>query len=213
MKKIYTLVVVIVLAIIAVFAVNFAIYAFSAPYIYDKNSQIPHAQVAIILGASVLSNTTLSAILKDRADEAIELYRLKKTDKILVSGDNGAVNYNEVDPVRTYLLKNGVLDQDIFLDHAGFDTYSTMYRARDIFQVSDALIVSQSFHLPRAVFIARKLGLRAYGVRADNVPVLFINYLREVVANEKAVYDLILAVKPKFLGPVMPITGDGRSQP
>jgi vancomycin permeability regulator SanA len=126
----------------------------------------------------VLSNGGLSPILKDRADTAIQLYKLKKVSKIIVSGDNSTVSYNEVNPVRIYLLNKDVLDQDIFFDHAGFNTYSTMYRARDIFKVGSVLIVSQSFHLPRSVFIARELGINAYGVNADAGNILFKNYIR-----------------------------------
>src|SRR6185295_18531017 len=98
----------------------------------------------------------------------IELYKAGTVSKILVSGDNSTVSHNEVNPVRDYLLASGIPDRDIFLDHAGFDTYSTMYRARDIFGVASILIATQSFHLPRAVFIARALGVDAYGVDADN---------------------------------------------
>jgi SanA protein len=146
-------------------------------------------------------------------DVAVQLYKLKKVSKIIVSGDNSTISYNEVNPVRIYLLDKGVLDQDIFLDHAGFNTYSTMYRARDIFKVRSILIVSQSFHLPRAVFVARSLGINARGVNADAGHVLFKNYVREVFSNEKAVIDLIFATKPKYLGTEIPITGDGRDNP
>ncbi|MCR4306378.1 MAG: YdcF family protein, partial [Candidatus Yonathbacteria bacterium] len=103
--------------------------------------------------------------------------------------------------------------QDIFLDHAGFDTYSTMYRARDIFGVTSVLIATQSFHLPRAVFIARRLGIVAYGVNADVGHMLFRNYVREALANEKAVLNLIFHRKPKYLGDTIPIMGDGRNYP
>jgi SanA protein len=201
--------VVFLISITLIFAINAMIYIKTKPYIYNKTSNIPHAQTVIILGAAVLPNRNLSPVLKDRVDTAIQLYESKKVSKILVSGANSTVAYNEVNPVRTYLLSKGVFGQDIFLDHAGFDTYSTMYRARDIFKVNSALIVSQSFHLPRAVFIARKLGLNAYGVNADSGHILFINYIREVFADEKAVLSLMFNVKPKFLGASIPITGNG----
>ena len=199
--------------IIVIVAVNSLILFTTKPYIYNKDSQILNAQAAIILGASVLPDRSLSPILKDRVDTAIQLYNAKKVSKILVSGDNGTVTYNEVNPVRIYLLNKGVLDQDIFLDHAGFDTHSTMYRARDIFKVDSVLIVSQSFHLPRAVFIAHYLGINAYGVNADGGKILFSNYIREVFANEKAILYLIFNIKPKYLGPEIPITDDGRNNP
>jgi SanA protein len=199
--------------IISIFAINLIIYIEARPYIYNKISEAPDVETAVIPGAAVLSNGGLSPILRDRVDVAIQLYKLKKVSKIIVSGDNSTISYNEVNPVRIYLLDNGVLDQDIFLDYAGFNTYSTMYRARDIFKVSSILIVSQSFHLPRAVFIARELGINAYGVNADAGHILFKNYIREIFANEKAVLDLIFSIKPKYLGAEIPITGDGRSNP
>ena len=203
------------LAVVLFFAVNFFIYIKSKPYIYNEISEAPNAkaEVAIIPGAAVLSNNDLSPILKDRVDTAIKLYELKKVSKIIVSGDNSTVGYNEVNPVRIYLLNKGVLDQDIFLDHAGFNTYSTMYRARDVFKVSSALVVTQSFHLPRSVFLARELGINAHGVNADAGHILFKNYARETFANVKVVLDLILKTKPKYLGAEIPITGDGRDSP
>jgi SanA protein len=203
------------LAVISIFAVNFFIYIKSKPYIYNNISEAPNAtaEVAIIPGAAVLSNNDLSPILKDRVDMAIKLYELKKVSKIIVSGDNSTIGYNEVNPVRIYLLNKGVPDKDIFLDHAGFNTYSTMYRARDVFKVSSALVVTQSFHLPRSVFLARELGIDAHGVNADAGHILFKNYIREAFANVKAALDLILKTKPKYLGAEIPITGDGRDNP
>ena len=216
MKKFFKFFVnIFLLAVVLFFAVNFFIYIKSKPYIYNEISEAPNAkaEVAIIPGAAVLSNNDLSPILKDRVDMAIKLYELKKVSKIIVSGDNSTVGYNEVNPVRIYLLNKGVLDQDIFLDHAGFNTYSTMYRARDVFLVSSAIVVTQSFHLPRSVFLARELGINAHGVNADAGHILFKNYARETFANVKVVLDLILKTKPKYLGAEIPITGDGRDSP
>jgi SanA protein len=169
------------------------------------------ATVAIIPGAAIFENGALSSIFLDRVDTALTLYNSGKVSKILVSGDNGTEDHNEVNPVRLYLMSKGVPDEDIFLDHAGFDTYSTMYRARDIFEVRSALISTQSFHLPRSIFIARRLGIDAYGVNADVGHFLFRNKVREMVANEKAILNLIFKRKPKFTGGKILITGDGRN--
>jgi SanA protein len=182
-------------------------------YIYNDVMAAPSAEVVLIPGAAIFADGTLSSIFMDRADLAFKLYEAKKVSKILVSGDNSTLSHNEVNPVRLYLISKGVPDQDIFLDHAGFDTYSTMYRARDIFGVTSVLIASQSFHLPRAVFIARQLGMKAYGVNADVGNILSRNYGREVFADEKAVLDLLFNRKPKYLGDAIPITGDGRNYP
>lgn len=192
---------------------NLAIEIGTAKYVYADLSAAPEVQTIIIPGAAILKSGALSPIFKDRADMAIALYNAKKASKMLVSGNNGSENYNEVNPARTYLLKQGIPDKDIFLDHAGFDTYSTMYRAREVFGVTSAIVASQSFHLPRAIFIARVLGIRAYGVPADVGHSLLKNYGREIFADEKAVFDLILHRVPKFLGDKIPITGDGRNYP
>jgi SanA protein len=199
--------------IIFILATNLTVRGIAAPYIYENAKDASETQAAVIPGAALLPDGTLSPIFKDRVDAAIALYEDKKVSKILVSGDNSTVSHNEVNPVRNYLLLKGIPDQDIFLDHAGFNTYSTMYRARDIFGVTSMLITTQSFHLPRAVFIARELGINAYGVNADNGPSLFRNYFREAFADEKAVFDLVFHAKPKYLGDRIPITGDGRYNP
>lgn len=195
------------LVILSVIATNLYIQAVTKSYIYETVSESPVAQTALVLGAAVSVDGSLSSIFKDRVDLAVNLYVAGKVSKILVSGDNSTVEYNEVNPVRLYLIDKGVPDEDIFLDHAGFDTYSSMYRARDIFSVSSLLIVTQSFHLPRSVFIARHLGIDAYGVNADIGHMLFRNYLREILANEKAVLNLLVNRQPKFLGEKIPVTG------
>ncbi|MDO8482158.1 MAG: ElyC/SanA/YdcF family protein [bacterium] len=201
------------LLIIFILATNIGMYLGTRAYIYNDPAKAPNAETAIIPGAAILANGAPSPIFIDRVDIAIKLYEAKKVSKILVSGDNSTLSHNEVNPVRLYLLSKGIPDQDIFLDHAGFDTYSTMYRARDIFGVTSPIITTQSFHLPRAVFIARKLGMNAYGVNADAGHILFRNYVREAFADAKAMLNLLLYTKPKYLGEKIPITGDGRNYP
>jgi len=196
-----------------ILATNVTIQMTTQAYRYNDASLAPIAEVALIPGAALARNGTPSPIFIDRANIAIALYNAGKVAKILVSGDNSTLSHNEVNPMRLYLLSQEIPDQDIFLDHAGFDTYSTMYRARNIFGISSVLIATQSFHLPRAVFIARKLGMEAYGVNADQGHMLFRNYVREVLADEKAVFDLLLNRKPKYLGDTIPITEDGRNYP
>ena len=198
---------------ISIVAGNMFVYFAARPYIVEGLSDAPQAEVALVLGASLAPDGTPSAIFADRADMAIALYEARKVSKILVSGDNSTLAHNEVNPVRLYLIRKNIPDQDIFLDHAGFDTYSTMYRARAVFGVSSLLIASQAFHLPRAVFIARSLGLDAYGVGADVGSVLVRNYIREVFANGKALFDVVAHRTPKYLGDAIPIMGDGRNFP
>jgi len=194
--------------ILFILATNIVFYASTKSHIYNDVTKAPNAEVALIPGAAIFENGALSSIFIDRVDMAIKLYEAQKVSKILVSGDNSTDSHNEVNPVRLYLITKGIPDQDIFLDHAGFDTYSTMYRARDVFGVSSIIISTQSFHLPRAVFTARRLGIEAYGMNADVGHILLRNYLREMLANEKAVLNLIFHRKPKYLGDKIPISGN-----
>lgn len=180
-------------------------------FIYSHPDTPPKAQVALLLGASVKSNGTLSAVMKERADRAATLYQSGFVSKILVTGDNSTLQYDEVYPVGKYLLALGIPQLDIFLDYAGFDTYSSMYRARDVFGVTQMLVVSQHYHLPRALFIARTLGLDAYGIDASQGEKYFYNSLREIPASLKAAFDLATGRKPKYLGEQFPVSGSSTS--
>ena len=179
-----------------------------ASYIEPSVGDVPATEVAMILGASVYRGRP-SPVLAERADAAIELYKAGKVSKILVTGDNGALSYDEVTPVRKYLLNAGIASQDIFLDHAGFDTYSSMYRAREVFLVQSLTIVTQDFHLPRALWIARRLGLEAYGVVAEGGEHSPYDYIREIPASIKAIVNVLTDRQPKYLGPTLPLSGNG----
>ncbi len=192
-----------------VLTVPFYIDRSTDPYIFASVNEAPTSTVAIVLGASVVRGQP-SPILQERAEAALELYRAGKVQKILVTGDDSVEGFDEVSPVRRYFESEGVPGANIFLDHAGFDTYSSMYRARDIFLVRDAVIVTQAFHLPRAVFLARSLGINASGVTADQQGGALYNYVREVPASFKAVSNLMFKRVPKYLGEQFPITGDGQ---
>lgn len=178
-------------------------------YMYISLDDVPKTEVALVLGASV-RNGKPSPILEERAHQAIQLYLKGKVKKIMVTGDNGALSHDEVTPVRKYLLNAGIPPEDIFLDHAGFDTYSSMYRARDVFKAESMTIVTQHFHLPRALYIARSLGIPAYGIVANGSGSFKEDYLREIPASLKALLDLFTGRHPKYLGPAIPLTGDGR---
>jgi SanA protein len=180
----------------------------AAPYMFSSVYAVPPTEVAVILGASV-ANGLPSPVLAARSDVAIALYREGKVKKILVTGDNGALSHDEVTPVRKYLTDHGIPAPDIFLDHAGFDTYSSMYRARDIFAVRSMTIATQDFHLPRALWIARHLGIVAYGVIAPGSGDLD-DSIREVPAAIKALWNVGVGRVPKYLGAPIPISGDGR---
>lgn len=179
----------------------------SDAYIRTAHKDLPPAHTAIVLGAGLLTSGKLSLIFKDRVDIAAELYKIGKVKTILITGDDSTPTHNEVNPARDYLMTKGVPSEAIFLDHAGFDTYSSMYRAREIFLVDSAIVITQSFHLPRSVFLARNLSIDAYGTPADQHAYRFKNNIREVIANVKAVFNVLYQRKPKYLGEEIPITG------
>ena len=187
-----------------------SIYTQTQGLVYEQGGPLPAASVAIVLGASIRSNGDLSPVLAERADAAYLLYSQKKVTKILVTGDNATLQYNEVYPVGKYLLAKGVPKDDIFLDYAGFDTYSSMYRAGRVFGVSSAVVVSQRFHLFRALYIARSRGISAVGFDAGKPGDHYIlNSLREIPASLKAVFDVFSGRVPKYLGPTISMVGSG----
>lgn len=168
------------------------------------------AQCVIVPGALVYGDSP-SPMLQDRLDVAIEVYRSGKADRFLLSGDHGRKDYDEVGAMHAYLSAKGIPEDRIYLDHAGFDTYDTLYRARDVFQVRQAIIVTQEFHLLRANYIAGQLDLRVQGVTSDlrAYPRSTWYRVREVFARVKAWLDCeVLHSAPTFLGSPLPIDGD-----
>lgn len=173
----------------------------------------PASEAAIVLGAYVSSDGQMCDMLVDRIETAVELYKNHTVKKIIMSGDHGRKEYDEVNSMRIYAEKLGVPTGDIFMDHAGFCTYDSMYRAKEIFQVDSAVVLTQAFHLPRAVYTARSLGINAVGVRADKHIYAGAAYydLREIPSRIKAFAQIqLLHSKPRFLGEVIPVSGDGR---
>lgn len=199
-------------SVILVSVINWHINSYSEDYIYEKTDSIPKCYTALVLGAFVYNNGNPSGILRDRLDKGIELYTKKKINRFLLSGDHGTFKYDEVNNMKEYLLNKGVSTKDIFLDHAGFDTYNSAVRAKEIFNVENVIIVTQEFHLARAVYIARKKGLNAFGAIADKLKYPSLPYLkkREWLARIKAFIEVVTNRDPKFLGPKIPITGDSR---
>ncbi len=180
---------------------------------YTTISSVPKVYTAIVLGASVRPNGDLSTMLEDRVSSALALYEAGKVSRFLLSGDNGTTSYNEPKAMQQYLINKGVPQEDIFLDYAGFDTYDSMYRASAVFNVKEAIIVTQKFHLPRALFIANRLGLNYYGFIGDKH--LYqrenANKRRELLANVKAYLELGIHKKPTYLGDKIPIDGPPQS--
>ncbi len=200
-----------ILVIIAGFIMNAYVYHEGSAYILSSRDNAPHVEAAIILGAAVTQAGLPSPVLQDRILMAVDLYKQGSVSKILVSGSNPTVEYNEVNPVRKVLVDKGIPPEDIFLDHAGFDTFSSMYRAKEVFKVDSAIIVTQSFHLPRALYLARNVGLVAYGIPADRSTYTVKNYIRELFSRPKAFIDIVVKRMPKYVGPSIPISGNGTS--
>ena len=166
----------------------------------------------ILVPGALVYGTTPSAMLQDRLDAAVEWYEAGCSDRILVSGDHGRDGYDEVNAMRAYLEEAGIPPERIFLDHAGFDTYDTLLRARDVFQVRSALIATQRFHLLRALYIADRLGVEAIGVETDRRAYGRESWyrIREYFARCKAFLDCeVLHSQPTFLGEPIPISGSG----
>jgi SanA protein len=175
--------------------------------------ELPHAQAALVLGAQVKPDGDPSAMLADRIAAAEDLYRAHKVDKLLLSGDHGQWSYDEVGTMRKRLLADGVRPRDLFTDHAGFDTWDSAQRARKVFGARSVIVVTQDFHMARALYAARHAGLQATGYSADRRgygAVMARLRVREALARVKIVADVLSGAGPHFLGPRIPITGDGR---
>lgn len=198
----------IVIAATTLFCVSQILVLHSAEGKIFSVADSPGAMVVIVPGASVLSSGQPSDMLADRLLTAVDLYKAGKAQKFLLSGDHGQTSYNEVEAMGQYLLDQGVPDSVIFLDHAGFDTHDTMFRAHEVFQVDSAVVATQNYHLPRAIYLGQAAGLEITGVSADRHTYVKEVYftLREYFARVKAVIEVLFQVQPKYLGEPIPIT-------
>ena len=171
-----------------------------------------NADCIIVLGAGLRPDGNPTWMLEDRIKVGDELYKNHAAPKIIMSGDHGRESYDEVNAMKKYAKSEGVPSKDIFMDHAGFETYDTMYRARDVFGAKKVIIVTQKYHLYRAMYAAKKLGLDAYGVSAtkrkyDNKQ--WIRDMREWLARVKIFGKCITKPKPKYLGKKIDLKGSG----
>lgn len=196
----------------AVFVPNFIVVnkAKSNIITSEEAAQISDTDCAVILGAGIRDGKP-TPMLRDRLLTGIELYKSGAAKKLIMSGDHGSEDYDEVNIMKSYAVENGIPDSDIFMDHAGFSTYETIYRAREIFEADSIIIVSQKYHLYRALYIAERLGLKAVGVSAD-----LNTYrgqtrrdLREILARDKDFFKCIIKPKPTYLGDKIPVSGNG----
>lgn len=169
------------------------------------------ADCILVLGCAVRDDGSPSAMLQDRLEQGIALYCAGAAAKLLMSGDNGQVDYDEVNTMKSYAIAAGVPSSDIFMDHAGFSTYESLYRAKAIFGAERVIIVTQEYHLYRALYIARQLGIEAVGVAADGRSYAGQAYreVREILARDKDLVQCIFKPEPTYLGEQIPISGDG----
>ena len=165
----------------------------------------------LVLGCLVRNDGSPSDMLSDRLEVGVALYDGGAAPKLLMSGDHGRPDYNEVGAMKEYALERGVPSADVFMDHAGFSTYESMYRAKEIFGADKIIIVSQSYHLYRAVYIARALGIEAYGVASDQRSYRgqIVRDVREAAARTKDLFYSVFRPRPTYLGDPISLLGDG----
>lgn len=171
------------------------------------------ADCIMVLGCGIEDEETPSPMLKDRLDVGIELYKQGAAPKILLTGDNGTEQHNEIHVMLKYTKEAGVPEKDIFCDHAGFSTYESMYRAGSIFNAERVIVVTQTYHQYRALYIGDKLGLEVMGVASDQQTYFGQSFResREILARIKDFFKSILRSKPTYGGDVIPISGSGIS--
>ena len=199
------------LGALTVAGINIYMYADGGRRLRTETDTFENADCILVLGCKVKSDGSLSHMLEDRLKRGVALYKAGAAPKLLMSGDHGQAEYNEVAAMKQYAMDQGVPAEDIFMDHAGFSTYESLYRARDIFEVERVIIVTQEYHLYRALHIAKALGLESWGVDADyrSYSGQLARDVREVLARVKDFGTSILQPKPTYLGDPIPITGNG----
>jgi len=209
-KIIKYIIIIMLLIIVTLLSTNIYVKLSTKNRIIDDYTNLNNIDCILILGAGVRNNRP-SLMLEDRLQKGLELYNNNVSSKIIVSGDHGRKDYDEVNIMKEFLIENNVSSSDIFMDHAGFSTYDSIYRAKEIFKTKKIVIISQEYHLYRALFIADKLGLEAYGVKAEPKEYYGDAYreIREVIARIKDFFKVIIKPKPTYLGETIPVTGDG----
>ena len=212
-KLFIVLVLIGVLGVAAVAGINGIVIGVASKRILSPQeaAQLEDVDCILVLGCLVNDGGVPSDMLHDRLRQSVELYKMGAAPKLLMSGDHGREYYDEVDAMKIYAVGQGIASEHVFMDHAGFSTYESMYRAKEIFGVKKVIIVTQEYHLYRAVYIARSLGLDAYGVTSDYNRYLgqFRRDVREVLARVKDFGTSILKPEPTYLGEFIPIWGDG----
>ncbi|MBE5922020.1 MAG: SanA protein [Lachnospiraceae bacterium] len=177
----------------------------------EEADELEGVDCIVVLGAGVWEDNMPSHMLNDRLEQGIALYEGGVAPKLLMSGDHGQVDYDEVNVMKQFAIDAGVPSEDIFMDHAGFSTYESMYRAKEIFQADKIVIVTQEYHLYRALYVAEALGIEAYGVASDPRAYAgqFMREAREILARNKDFITAIGKPEPTYLGETIPVSGNG----
>ena len=196
----------------AVFGIDYYVRKSTEEYILQPENAGDGYDCILVLGCGVYDDTP-SHMLEDRLLQGIELYFNGAGGKLLMSGDHGRENYDEVNVMKNFALDRGVPSEDVFMDHAGFSTYESMYRAKEIFKAEKILIVTQEYHLYRAIYDARALGIEAYGVASDprSYSGQIYRDVREVLARNKDFLFCIFKPEPTYLGEEIPVYGNGNA--
>ena len=209
MKKLIKIIIIVLIPIFLIALINIFMILVTKNKIV-KQKELNKADCILVLGAGIRRNNP-SPMLEDRLKTAIELYNQGIAPKILVSGDHEHDDYDEVNVMKNYLKENGIPSEDIFMDHAGLSTYDSMYRAKKIFKASKVVIVTQKYHLYRALYIAKSIDLKSQGISANKQKYAFQakRDIREIAARTKDFFQCIIKPEPSYLGEVIPIKGNG----
>ena len=213
MKKIIKYVgIIVIISVLIILVINLYVKLSTKQQIItnDDYTNLKNIDCIIVLGAGVWGDEP-SPMLEDRLLQGIDLYKNNISNKIIMSGDHGTEEYDEVNVMKKFAIEKGVPSENIFMDHAGFSSYESIYRAKEIFGAKKVVIVTQEYHLYRALYIANQLGLDAYGVGADPREYVGATYreLREILARNKDFVKCIFKPEPTYLGDTIPVSGSG----
>lgn len=214
MLKILIIIILILCALIGIMMLSINFYVVNktkSKIVTEKQAkELESVDCILVLGAGIWGDKP-SPMLEDRLLQGIALYNNQTSSKIIMSGDHGKEEYDEVNVMKDFAIEKGVKSEDIFMDHAGFSTYDSVYRAKEIFKAQKIIIVTQKYHLHRALYVAEKLGIEAYGVASNprEYRGQVVRELREVLARDKDFFKCIIKPEPTYLGDTIPVSGNG----